>query len=310
MPRIGVRTSSGELSTNESTKGDGFVILVTAANGNQGKFLIPRLLTAGQKLRVCVRSEESAQSLRSAGVSDVIVGDITEPGVMTCAMREVEKVYYVGPTLHPKEREMGFAAIDAARESGVEHFVFSSVLHAILTDLTQHEIKRDLEEYLLSSGLEFTILQPANYMMRHRLKPAVEQGVFLLSWALDRYQSMVDLSDVAEVAAAVLADSESHAGATYELVAPGRCTAHDLAQIVSDVLGRKVSAQHIDADQFTAASLGADHETRFPYHTDAARAISRRYSSHDFIGNPNVLTWLLGRKPTSFKQFVQRELEL
>jgi uncharacterized protein YbjT (DUF2867 family) len=285
------------------------VILVTAANGNQGKFLIPRLLAAGQVLRACVRSQESAQSLRSAGVTDVLVGDMADPRVMARAMHGVDKVYYVGPTLHPKERDMGFAAIDAAREAGVKHFVFSSVLHAILTDLTQHEVKRDVEEHLLSSGLEFTILQPANYMMRHRLKPVLEQGAFLLSWALDRYQSMVDLADVTEVASAVLADSDHHAGATYELVAPGRYTAYDIAEVISEVLGRKVPAKRIDADQFTAASHGADHETRFPYHTEAARAISKRYSSHDFIGNPNVLTWLLGRQPTSFAQFVKRELE-
>ncbi|MFC8231353.1 NmrA family NAD(P)-binding protein [Streptomyces sp. NPDC057287] len=297
-------------SASERGQGDDIVILVTAANGNQGRHLVPRLLQAGQVLRACVRSEESAQALRSAGVTDVVVGDIADPDVMARAMRGVDKVYYVGPTLHPEEREMGFVAIDAAREAGVKHFVFSSVLHAILTDLTQHEVKRDLEEHLLSSGIEFTILQPANYMLRHRLKPAVEQGLFRLSWALDRYQSMVDLSDVAEVAAAVLADSGRHAGATYELVAPGRYTALDIATVISDVLGREVAAERIDADQFTAASLGADHEICFPYHTGAARAISKRYSSHDFIGNPNVLTWLLGREPTSFKDFVQREVEL
>ena len=93
------------------------------------------------------------------------------------------------------------------------------MLHAITTDLVQHEIKRDIEEHLVSSGLEFTILQPANYMLRHRLVPAFEHGVFRLSWSLDRRQSMVDVADVAEVAAAVLADSGRHAGATYELVA-------------------------------------------------------------------------------------------
>lgn len=284
------------------------MILVTAANGNQGKSLVPRLLAGGHALRTCVRSEKSATELRSAGVVDVIVGDISEPDVMARAMQGVEKVYYVGPTLHPKEREMGFAAIDAAQAAGVEHFVFSSVLHSILTDLVQHKIKRDIEEYLLSSHLEFTILQPANYMLRHRLKPVVERGVFLLSWALDRCQSMVDLSDVAEVVAAVLTDSTRHSGATYELVGSGRYTAHDIAEDLSDVLGRTISARQIASDEFIAAALGDDHHRLFPYETGAVQAISKRYSSHDFIGNPNVLTWLLGRKPTTFKQFVQREL--
>lgn len=285
------------------------MLLVTAANGNQGKILIPLLLTAGADLRTCVRSEESARSLRLAGVTDVVVGDIADPDLLARAMRGVEKVYYVGPALHPRERETGLAAIDAARAAGVRHFVFSSVLHAITTDLVQHEIKRDLEEHLLSSGMEFTILQPANYMLRHRLKPVFAEGVFRLSWALDRRQSMVDVGDVAEVAAAVLADGDHHAGATYELVAPGRYTAHDLARVLAEVTGHDVVAERIDSETFLKAAHGTDTPSRFPYEARLLRAISDRYSSHDFIGNPNVLTWLLGRRPTTFEQFARREFD-
>ncbi|GJF33640.1 epimerase [Kitasatospora sp. NE20-6] len=283
------------------------MILVTAANGNQGKLLIPRLLAAGAELRACVRSDESARTLRGIGVTDVVVGDIGDPDVLARAMHGVEKVYYVGPALHPRERAMGIAAVDAARAAGVRHFVLSSVLHAIITDLVQHEIKRDLEEHLVSSGMEFTVLQPANYMLRHRLKPAFEKGVFLLSWALDRHQSMVHVGDVAEVAAAVLLESDRHAGATYELVAPGRYTAHDLANVIAEVTGREVVAEQISSEVFLEAALGTDNPAEFPYQARLLRAISSRYSSHDFIGNPNVLTWLLGRRPTTFEQFTRTE---
>jgi uncharacterized protein YbjT (DUF2867 family) len=285
------------------------LLLVTAAHGNQGRLLIPRLLAAGVPLRACVRSGESARALRAAGVTDIVVGDLSDPGVLARAMQGVKKVYYVGPALHPRERETGLAAVDAARAAGVQHFVFSSVLHAIITDLVQHEIKRDIEEQLISSGLEFTILQPANYMLRHRLTPAFAEGVFRLSWALDRYQSMVDVADVTEVAAAVLADSGQHAGATYELAAPGRYTAHDLAKVISGVAGREVTAERIDPEVFLKASLGAGGATQFPYEARLLRAISQRYSSHDFVGNPNVLRWLLGREPTTFEQFTRREYE-
>ena len=285
------------------------MLLVTAANGNQGKLLTARLLAAGVAFRACVRSDESARALRAAGVKDVVAGNLADPDVLARAMHGVEKVYYVGPALHPQEREMGYAAIAAARAAGVRHFVFSSVLHAIITALVQHEIKRDVEEHLLSSGLEFTILQPANYMLRHRLKTAFENGVFRLSWALDRRQSMVALGDVADVAATVLADSDHHAGATYELAAPGRYTAYDLASVISAVTGREIAAEQIDSEAFLAAALGADSVSRFPYQARLLRAISDRYSSHDFVGNPNVLTWLLGRPPTTFEQFVRAEFD-
>jgi uncharacterized protein YbjT (DUF2867 family) len=283
------------------------VILVTAANGNQGRLLVPRLVSDGHAVRASVRSEASAEVLRAVGVTDVVVGDLADPEVLARAVDGVDKIYYVGPTLSPSERAVGFAMIDAARDAGVGHFVMSSVLHAITSDLIQHEVKRDVEEYLLSSGLEFTILQPANYMLAHRLKPAFERGVFELSWSLDRLQSLVSIGDIAELAALVLCDSDRHLGATYELASAGRFTAHDLGTVISSVIGRPIDVGEIDVDTFAARVLaGAAPETK-AYELRAMRAISARYSSNDFVGNPNVLTWLLGRAPTTFEDWVRAE---
>jgi uncharacterized protein YbjT (DUF2867 family) len=281
------------------------MILVTAAFGNQGKLLVPKLLAAGQHVRACVQSKSSAESLRALGVQDIVVGDISEPATMQRAVRGVDKIYHVGPTVHPRERDMGFAIVDAARAEGVQHFVFSSVLHAITTDLVQHEIKRDIEEHLLSSGLEFTILQPSNYMLPWRLRPAFERGVFELAWSLDRSQSMVDLGDVTDVVRIVLTESEQHAGATYELVGPGRYTAHELGAIIAGVLERPIEVRHIAPDTFLKGRFGDADPAQFPYESKVLRAILTRYTSHDFIGNPNVLTWLLERPPTTFEEFVR-----
>lgn len=283
------------------------MILVTAAHGNQGRLLVPKLLASGMQVRGSVRSEESATHLRAIGVKDVVVGDLSDPSTLDRAVRGVEKIYHVGPTIHPREREIGIAVVDAAREHGVQHLVFSSVLHAITTDLVQHEIKRDIEEHLLSSGLEFTILQPANYMLPLKLCPVFERDVFELSWSLERRQSMVDLDDVSDVAVLVLTHSADHAGATYELVGPGRYTAHDLVEIISRVLDRQIGVREIDADTYLKAWVGDADPTTVTHQVRVLRSISARYSSHDFIGNPNVLRWLLGRPPTSFEEFVRRQ---
>ena len=56
------------------------------------------------------------------------------------------------------------------------------------------------------------------------------------------------------------------------------------------------------------AGLSADAVlAQFPHQAKVLRAISARYSSHDFIGNPNVLTWLLGRPPTTFEEYVRQQ---
>ena len=85
--------------------------------------------------------------------------------------------------------------------------------------------------------------------------------------------------------------------ATYELASPGRYRAHDLAKIMPEVVGRDVVVEQIDADGFFRERIG--DPSRFPYEARVMRAISARYSSHDFVGNPNVLAWLLGRPPTT-----------
>lgn len=145
------------------------MILVTAANGNQGKLLIPKLLAMKLPVRACVLTQASAQAMRAAGVNDVVVGDITDPALLAKAIKGVEKVYHVGPTMNPKEREMGIALVDAASANGIKHFVFSSVLHAITSDIVQHEVKQDVEEHQLSSGLQYTSWSPQADTTRIRL---------------------------------------------------------------------------------------------------------------------------------------------
>ncbi len=282
------------------------MILVNAANGQQGKLLVPKLLAAGAQVRACVRSERSAAELTAAGVADVVVGDLADPALIARAVEGVEAVYHVCPGLHPQERALGMAWIDAARAAGVRHFVFSSVLHAILTDLVQHEIKRDIEEHLLSSDLDFTILQPTIYMAPRRFGKVFETKVLKTGWSLDRQQSLVDLGDVTDVAAAVLTDRERHAGATYELVGPGRMTARDMGEIIGRVIGEPIRVERVDADTYIRNLFGVADLSTLPHEASVGRSLDLRYSSNDFVGNPNVLTWLLGRAPTSFEQFIAR----
>ena len=280
------------------------MILINAANGQQGKLLVPKLLTAGAEVRACVRSEQSATELRTAGVADVLVGEISDPALIKRAVNGVKSIYHVCPGIQPLERQIGFGWIDAAKAAGVEHFIFSSVLHPILDDLVQHEIKRTIEEHLIVSGLEFTILQPSIYMAPRRFRPALEMGELKVGWSLDRLQSLVDIGDVTDVAAAVLLNGNTHKGATYELAGAGRYTAHDMAAAMATVLGKPVSVREVDAEAYLAGLFGQRDFNEIPHEVSVARSLRSSYSAHDFIGNPNVLTWLLGRSPTTFEQFL------
>lgn len=54
------------------------------------------------------------------------------------------------------------------------------------------------------------------------------------------------------------------------------------------------------------AAVGELEEDEFPY--DAMYRLWGRYSRYGITGNPNVLGWLLGRPPTTLREYVTREL--
>ena len=68
-----------------------------------------------------------------------------------------------------------------------------------------------------------------------------------------------------------------------------------------------IEVREIDADTYLTAWVGERDPALFPHETRVLRAISARYSAHDFVGNPNVLRWLLGREPTRFEDYVRRQ---
>jgi uncharacterized protein YbjT (DUF2867 family) len=290
---------------SETTK----TVLVTAGFGNQARAVIPRLSAAGFRVRAMRASDRPRPGPLEIGAAELIVGDAANPDDAARALQGAQAVYHVGPTFHPREREMGFNMIEQARAAGVEHFVFSSVLHPILTGLPQHAIKRDIEERLLESGLNFTILQPSDYMQMSVQGYRADRGIFTVSFDLENRQALVDLEDVADVLVRVLREGHIHYGATYELTSSDNLTAHEIAAALSQATGRQVhAAQVATSDEQLAAFFGVTDLSAVSYQVNTLRTVSAWYNRFDFIGNANVLRMLLGREPTSYLQFAKRVL--
>ncbi len=287
-------------------------VLVTAGNGNQARAVIPVLAKAGFRVRAMRRVDRPPPGPKELGAQEVIVGDATNPDDALRAMEGVHAVYHVGPSFHPKEREMGFNMIEQAKRAGVKHFVFSSVLHPILTGLPQHEIKRDIEERLVESGLNFTILQPADYMQMVAWGVIPNQSMFLLGWDLTKKQALVDLDDVAEVLAKVLAEGEAHYGATYELSSGENLSAHGIAASLTQAFGRPFKAMQFkhNYSQPIPFILGEYDKEHSLHQMSVFKVVNEWYDRFDFMGNSQVLRMLLGRQPNSFAEFARKRYGL
>jgi uncharacterized protein YbjT (DUF2867 family) len=283
------------------------MILVTAAFGRQGKLLIPKLTAAGLKVRAARGTPGREDELLKLGASEVFVGDISDPDVYCEALDGCDAVYHVSPTCHPDELAMGLAMVEAAKRVGLRHAVLSSVLHTMI-DIIQHRYKRDQEEALINSGVNYTILKPCDYMMVDlHLVPVVELGGLPSFWSATCKHSFIALEDLTDVAVKVLTEGSAHYFASYELAGPDKIDHHEMARIMSRVSGKDVQVINKTPQDLLEALFGTtDMEGEFKHEVMIFLSIIRWYSQHDFVGNPRTLEWLLGRKATSFEQFATK----
>jgi NAD(P)H dehydrogenase (quinone) len=280
------------------------MILVTGAAGKTGRALIDALRVRGEEVRAVVHRPEQARPVQQLGAREVMVGDMRDPGTMKRATLRVRAVYHICPNVSPDEVAIGQAAIDAACSAGVERFIFHSVLHPQTEDMPHHWHKMRVEELLFKSGLAFTILQPTMYMQNllAQWRNILDQNVYTIPYSAESRLSLVDLADVAEAAAIVLRET-GHAGATYELVGTPAMSQNQVAGVLSQELGRAVRVTVVARDVWRAESSVAGLG---PYQMDTLVKMFEYYEAYGLEGNPAVLGWLLGRRPTSFADFVRR----
>jgi uncharacterized protein YbjT (DUF2867 family) len=280
------------------------VILVTGAAGKTGRAMIRALAAKGEAVRALVHRPQQVSIVRDVGAQDVLAGDMRDRAVMDRATDGVRAIYHICPNMSPDEFSIGQVTVGAARAAGVEQFVYHSVLHPQTEAMPHHWQKLRTEELLFESGLAFTILQPAAYMQNLLAywKQIVQRGVYAVPYAPDTRLSMVDLEDVAEAAAVVLTE-RGHAGATYELAGSAPLTPAEIAAALQQHLERPVRAEATPLDTWEqrarASGMGE-------YQVETLLQMFRYYERYGFWGNPNVLTWLLRRPPTSFASFVKQ----
>jgi uncharacterized protein YbjT (DUF2867 family) len=244
------------------------------------------------------------QVVRNLSVRDLLVGDLRDQTAVRQAVRGVRGVYHICPNVSPDEVAIGELLIAAAKSAGVEHFVFHSVFHPQIEAMPHHWGKLQVEQRLFESGLNFTILQPTTYMQNVLASwdQIVQQGIYEVPYSADTRLSMVDLEDVAQVAALVLTQG-GHVGATYELVGVESISPAEVAATLSVQLNRPVRAEPVRIDtwegQARTAGLGGEQVAMLV-------KMFRYYERHGFWGNSRVLSCLLGRPPTLFDTFVER----
>lgn len=276
-------------------------ILAIGAEGRLAGLVVPALAQRGAQVRAFIRHESNREMVRRNGAAEVAVGDLRHRPSLEAAIAGVDAVFHVGPAFIADEAEVGLRVIDVARQSGVRKMVFSGVNHPSNLMLPNHVVKQAVESALFASGMIYTILQPATLMQN--IVPAwpsvVADGVFGEPYAVDARLARVDYRDVAEVAAIALTEDRLDYG-TFELSAPGAPDRRDVAQWMSEELGRTIAPTEYAFDQWVAQSQP-------PFDAEQLKLLEKvflYFSAHGSAANALVLQAILGREPRTFRQFI------
>ena len=147
-------------------------VLVLGATGQQGGAVAAHLLTDGWQVRAFTRdtSSKAARALAQAG-AQLVSGDMGERTSLDAAMQGVYGVFSVQPPMwEPSdasttvEIQLGKNVADAAKDAGVQHFVYSSNSGADKQSRFRYFAKWEIEQYIKSLGLQATILRPSGFM--------------------------------------------------------------------------------------------------------------------------------------------------
>lgn len=228
------------------------MILVTTA-GKVGSEAVRLLRQKELSVRVLVRNPEKVKSLVEIG-AEIVVGDLDSRPCIDKAMKGIQTVVLVSPGLPAQELNIVHSAKRAEVEQVIKVTNDASANSPIARRRWQHEI----EAGLLASGLNYTLLRANAYMQNIlALAPAIKKtGGFGSSAGLGR-MGMIDVRDVAAVAAEIAASSVTHVGKTYKLTGPRLLTYSEVAATLSKVLGRPVSYHELSFEEDKNAMIHA-----------------------------------------------------
>lgn len=230
------------------------MLLLTGATGTIGLPLLRRLTAAGVPVRCLVRDPRRLGSERVR--VQIALGDLGDPFSFRNALRGVDTVVHLAGAIRDQpagsiEELAGIATwrlVRAAERSGVERFVFFSVLGASTRSRARlMRAKAVAERALMESSLPYTVFAPSlvyspsdpfiTLLERMSLLPVMP----ISGSGRARFQPMW-AEDVADCVMAVLpggAAAQDAVGARYELAGPETLSYLELVGYVLRALHRR-----------------------------------------------------------------------
>src|SRR5215471_15391950 len=272
------------------------MILITGASGNVGREVLKQVAQTGVQVRAAFQSVSKAAAVPS-GV-EIVTLDYSQPETLRTALKAVERVFLVGPPTSQLPA-LEHKAMEVIAQSSIRQVVKLSAMGG--REATFPRQHAQSEDYIQSAGVPYTFLRPNGFMqnMVNYNAPTINSQSAFYGSEGDGRVSHIDIRDVAAVAVKALTE-DGHVGKAYTLTGPEALTNKEIAQILSQELGRQIRFVNLPAAQLKEAHLSAGVPE---WNADALLDLQRLYREGKATTVTRDVEEILGRKPISFAQF-------
>lgn len=270
------------------------MILVTGATGRNGLELTKLLSSRSVPVRALVHTPEKA-ALLPAGV-ETFVADFAQPDSLDAALDGVDRTFLVTP---PNEQAHIWQQhfIQAAQKAGVRHIVKMSMLGAEANSPSRFQRQHgEIEQALEESGMNWTHLRP-NFFMQTAAQYIAGDDFYAIEG--ERRVSVVDIRDVARVAAAALTEP-GYQRRTYEITGPEAHSFPEMASQFSAARGRQLRIVTLPFQQAREVMVSGG----FPaWNIEGIFELHRWMETSDAAAITDVVQSVTGKPPRTFAEF-------
>lgn len=213
-------------------------VLVTGAMGNVGLEVVHALLKRGLRVVAAGSRQHHIKATFGDSVTSVRL-DFCDRTTWSHALHGAEHMFLMRPPAIADVENNINPFVDFARAHGVDHIVFLSVAGAGKNKVVPH---RKVEDHLRARGDHHTNLRPGFFAqnLQAAYRDDIIQDNRIYVPAGHAPVNWIDVRDVADVAALVLAEPHKHRGQNYTLAGPGPVPWSEVADALTAALGRPV----------------------------------------------------------------------
>ena len=274
-------------------------ILVTGATGNVGREVVKSLHTLGHPVRATALNEQDAANVPSEA-NETVLFEFGKSETYAPAFDGVKKMFLMRPPAISDVETYMKPVIDYAGEVGVQQIAFLSLIGVEKRRYVPHY---KVEKFMQASGVPYTVLRCGFFMQNldttHREDIVEYDDIFIP--AGDAKTAFIDVRDIGAVAAHTLTTG-GHDNQAYDLTGSEALTYYQVADIFTEVLGRKITYSCPSLFGFARRMKKRGNPWGYVAVTSALYLATRRGSAEEVT---EEVERLLRREPIAMRQYVE-----